>query len=82
MERHSFIRQKRGERGIWQHQIRDDKDYVAHMDYLLYNPVKHGYVKRVTDRPFSTFSRFVKKGIYADDWGGAVEWGLSVGEAS
>ena len=86
-ERRSFVRQKRGERGIWQrryweHQIRDDKDYSVHMDYLLYNPVKHGYVQRVTDWPFSTFSHLVKKGIYAADGGGAVELGLSVGEAS
>lgn len=70
------------QRRYWEHQIRDDKDYSAHMDYLLYNPVKHGYVQRVTDWPFSTFSRLVKKGIYAADWGEAVELGLSVGEAS
>jgi len=41
------IRIKRYERGIWQrcfweHTIIDDTDYAAHMDYIHYNPVKHG----------------------------------------
>ncbi len=27
--------------------IRDDKDYAAHMDYLHFNPVKHGFVEYV-----------------------------------
>ena len=51
VERHSIIRIKRGERAIWQrryweHFIRDDNDYQRHIDYLHYNPVKHGYVSR------------------------------------
>jgi len=40
---------KRGERGIWQcryweHLIRDEADFRAHMDYVHINPVKHGLV--------------------------------------
>jgi putative transposase len=51
VERRSIIRIKRGERAIWQrryweHFIRDDNDYQRHIDYLHYNPVKHGYVSR------------------------------------
>jgi putative transposase len=66
---------KRGETGIWQrrfwdHLIRDDLDFQRHLDYLHWNPVKHGYVKRVIDWPYSTFHRFVSKGIYPPDWGG------------
>ncbi len=50
----STSRRKQGERGIWQrrfweHSIRDDKDFENHMDYLHYNPVKHGYVNSVAD---------------------------------
>jgi putative transposase len=50
-ERRSDVRVARGERGIWQrrfweHLIRDDADYARHIDYIHYNPIKHGWVKR------------------------------------
>lgn len=55
----SDSRQSRKESGIWQrrfweHQIRDDLDFRRHMDYLHWNPVKHGYVQKVADWPFSS----------------------------
>ena len=73
-ERRGNSRILRGERGIWQrrfweHQIRDDRDFAAHADYLHYNPVKHGLVARVVDWPHSTFHRFVERGVYSRDWG-------------
>lgn len=72
-ERRSEVRLKRGERGIWQrrcweHLIRNDADYRAHIDYVHINPVKHGLVPRVRDWPYSTFHRLVRKGIYPHDW--------------
>jgi putative transposase len=74
-EKVSDSRHKRQESHIWQrrfweHQIRDDLDFKRHMDYLHWNPVKHGYVPRVGDWPFSSFHRLVVQGIYAPDWGG------------
>ncbi len=84
-ERRSTVRQNRRERGIWQrrfweHSIRDEPDYIAHMDYLHYNPVKHGHVGQVEDLPYSTFHQLVKRQIYPEDWGGnLVE--LEVGES-
>jgi putative transposase len=39
------------------------------MDYVHYNPVKHGYVAAPVDWPYSTFARSMKKGWYAPDWG-------------
>ena len=74
-------RKRRGERGIWQrryweHRIRDARDYRTHMDYLHFNPVKHGLVTQVRDWPYSTFHRLVAMGIYAEDWGGGNDvWG-------
>ncbi len=64
----------RGERGIWQrrfweHQIRDEADLTAHIDYIHYNPVKHGWVERVIDWPHSTFHQHVERGWYQADWG-------------
>ena len=72
-EHRSAVRLRRGERGIWQrryweHLIRDDADYRAHMDYVHINPLKHGLVERVADWPYSTFHRLVAQGIYPADW--------------
>jgi putative transposase len=74
-ERRSAVRQTKGERGIWQrryweHTLRDERDYVQHMDYLHFNPVKHGHVDRVKDWPYSTFRYCVKQGIYPENWAG------------
>ena len=71
----SDVRRANHERGIWQrrfweHTIRDDRDYAAHMDYICFNPVKHGWVERVVDWPYSSFHRLVRAGVYPVDWGG------------
>ncbi|MGH2448271.1 MAG: transposase, partial [Chloroflexota bacterium] len=65
----------KGERGIWQrryweHLIRDERDLAVHIDYVHFNPVKHGHVARVRDWPYSTFHRCVRDGVLAADWGG------------
>ena len=56
----SASRRSRGERGIWQrryweHTIRNDRDYAIHMDYIHFNPVKHGLVTEVAAWPFLSF---------------------------
>ena len=66
-------RMRRGERGIWQrrfweHLIRDEKDFSAHMDYVHINPLKHGLVKRVSDWPYSTFHLLVEQDVYPTNW--------------
>jgi putative transposase len=81
----SAVRTRKGERGVWQrrfweHTIRDDRDYAAHMDYVHINPVKHGLVARVSDWPYSSFHRLVRQGVYAADWAGGVEPHFSFGE--
>ncbi len=73
-ERLSPRRAAKGERGIWQrrfweHVIRDEQDWHRHVDYVHYNPVKHGYVRCVRDWPYSTFHRYVEAGIYPATWG-------------
>ncbi|MES9850345.1 MAG: transposase [Candidatus Thiodiazotropha sp. L084R] len=57
------------QRRFWEHQIRDERDWHNHCDYIHYNPVKHGLVKRVADWPWSSFHRAVVRGWYAHDWG-------------
>ena len=81
-EYRSEIRLKRGERGIWQrryweHLIRNEEDYQAHMDYVHINPVKHGLVKLVADWEYSTFHRLVKAGIYPHNWASGAEDNIS-----
>jgi len=58
------------QRRFWEHQIRDQDDYQRHLDYLHWNPVKHGLVRQVGDWPWSSFHRLVREGIYPADWGG------------
>jgi putative transposase len=65
------------ERGIWQrryweHAIRDETDLIRHIDYIHFNPVKHGLVSRVCDWPHSSFHQHVKRGDLPDDWGGDI----------
>ena len=72
-EHRSAIRQRRGERGIWQrryweHLIRDESDYRHHVDYIHYNPVKHGLVSRATDWPHSSLHSHIRRGLLPPDW--------------
>jgi putative transposase len=67
-------RSARGERTIWQrrfweHLIRDDRDFAAHLDYIHLNPVRHGLVTAARDWPHSTFSSWVCQGAYDLAWG-------------
>ena len=69
----SASRGRKGERGIWQrrlweHTIRDETDFARHMDYIHYNPVKHGHVMAVGEWPHSSFHRCVERGLYQPDW--------------
>ena len=80
-EGRSSIRMAKGEHGIWQrrfweHAIRDEGDYARHMDYVHFNPVKHGYVSVVVRWPYSTFHRWVNAGAYPRDWVARVRWML------
>lgn len=74
IERINNSRKQKSERGIWQrryweHLIRDELDYERHVDYIHYNPVKHGYVDKAVDWPYSSIHRFIEKGIISSDWG-------------
>ena len=76
-ERRNASRVGKGERGIWQrryweHLIRDDVDYQRHVDYVHYNPVKHGYVARATDWAYSSLHRHIRAGMASPDWGVGV----------
>ncbi len=56
------------QRRFWEHTIRDERDLEAHVHYIHYNPVKHGWVTRVADWPCSSFHRYVRLGWVDTDW--------------
>jgi putative transposase len=81
----SRTRLRKGELGIWQrgyweHTIRDDRDYAAHMDYIHFNPVKHGLAREPSDWPFSSFRRCVAAGLYPEGWLGGSAGPPQTGE--
>lgn len=57
----------------WEHVIRDDADLHRHLDYIHWNPVKHGLVTNVRDWSWSSFHRYANAGIYSLDWCAADE---------
>ena len=68
------------QRRLWEHTIRDDADFRAHLDYVHINPVKHGLVGRVRDWPYSSFHKYVAHGVYAPDWAGDHAFDSATGE--
>lgn len=69
---------KKREKGIWhrryfEHTIIDEIDLNKHIDYVHYNPVKHGHVTNVKDWKYSTFHKFVKANMYDFNWGNNEE---------
>lgn len=57
------------EHGSWEHRIQDGDDFARHVDYIHFNPVKHGWVLRAGDWPYSSLHRFVREGKLPADWG-------------
>jgi len=71
----SLSRHLKREGGIWQrryreHCLRDVADVQRHIDYIHFNPVKHGYVKRPIDWPYSSVHRHIARGLLPNDWAG------------
>jgi putative transposase len=69
------------QRRFWEHTIRDEDDFGRHVDYIHFNPVKHGLVTRVRDWPHSSFHQYIRQGLLPADWAGNVQEGdLKFGE--
>ncbi len=58
------------QRRYWEHAIRHETDFRRHLEYIFYNPVKHGLVHRVVDWPYSSFHRYVRERKYPAEWAG------------
>jgi putative transposase len=82
-----IVKNARGEyllwqRRYWEHTIMNDQDLQSHIDYVHYNPVKHGYVNSVNNWVHSSFHEYVRSGLLPEDWSGAVNEivGMNFGE--
>lgn len=69
-----FAKREKGlwQRRFWEHQIRDEEDMQRHVDYIHYNPVRHGWVAQAVDWPYSSFHHYLRRGWLAPDWGGVT----------
>ena len=61
------------QRRFWAHWIQDENDYIKHVEYIHFNPVKHGFVSAPKDWRHSSFHRYVKQGIYDIHWSTSLE---------
>jgi len=64
------------QRRFWEHAIRDENDFAQHVDYIHYNPVKHGYVSDPSGWPYSSLHFYMNKGVYPEHWGCDAAIGL------
>ena len=69
------------QRRFWEHQIRDEPDYRTHLDYIHFNPVKHGFAANPKDWQYSSFRKLVALGAYEEEWGsdGNVRFPQAIG---
>jgi putative transposase len=69
----SRARREHREREVWQkrfweHRIRNEEDLIRHVNYIHYNPIKHGLVRCPHAWPYSSFHRWVRDGYYREGW--------------
>lgn len=68
-EKEEYTQGHKWQHRFWEHLLRDQADFNRYVDYIRLNPVKHGWVNKVRDWPYSSFQRYVEQGIYTEDWG-------------
>jgi putative transposase len=56
------------QRRFWEHTVRDSSDLRQHLDYIHYNPVKHGHALCPHAWPHSSFHRLVAENRYDQTW--------------
>ena len=61
------------QRRYWEHTFFDEDDLNTHIDYIHYNPVKHGLAERVDDWAWSSYHQYVGMGMYPAGWGENVD---------
>jgi putative transposase len=79
-------RQKHRESNVWQRRfwentIQDEADWIwhLHLNYLHYNPMKHGLVGCPHQWEYSSFHQYVREGYYTENWGWQCEGRIAEG---
>ena len=59
---------------LWQkryydHIVRDEADFARHLDYLHFNPVKHGLCTNARTWAWSSLGTWMAHGVYPPTWG-------------
>lgn len=67
--REEIIRGRVWQNRFWDHIIRDQEDLNNHIDYIHYNPVKHGFVASPFDWEYSSIHEYLRNGMYDRNWG-------------
>jgi putative transposase len=67
--RHRKKEQAVWQRRFWEHKIKNDTDFRNHVEYIHYNPVKHGFISAPAEWRYSSFRRYVEQGLYEREWG-------------
>jgi Transposase and inactivated derivatives len=57
---------------FYDHLIRDDADLQRHLDYIHFNPVKHGHCAHPADWPHSSYRAWLERGAYTPGWGATI----------
>ncbi|SFN96691.1 putative transposase [Formivibrio citricus] len=65
---------------FWEHTIHDEADYARHVDYIHFNPVKHGHAQHVADWPYSSFHQYLARHILPIDWAGGLQDEIGIPE--
>ncbi len=73
----SAARQHKKEQAIWQrrfweYRIKDEEDFIRCVEYIHYNPVKHGYVINPADWKYSSIHKYISQGFVAANWGSGI----------
>jgi hypothetical protein len=62
------------------HLIQDDEDFNRYVDYIHWNPDKHGLVRSVPDWPHASFHDYVQRGLCPENWGGEDPVSIEAGK--
>ena len=70
----SISRQKHREsdfwqRRFWEHTLDNEDEMSGYLDYIHYNPVKHGWASCPHAWKASSFRQWVSRGLYELEWG-------------
>lgn len=56
------------QRRFWEHTIKNENEFENFLNYIHYNPIKHGLVSCPHLWQYSSFKTYINKGVYEKNW--------------